>query len=388
MGEATMGERVAKLREARGLTGVQLAHALGLTKQQVSKIESGARKVDVSEVAEIADVLGVTVGELLGTARSRSLGLAARVMTMPTDGADVDARRRLRQFLEADSVLAATCGLRPSVPSPAGAQVFERARSDELDRAGGSASRAGERLAEVVRAELGLGRAPVADIAELAEAHFGLDVGVWPVGGTVSGLCAHGDDIAMVLVSSSFSAGHERFTAAHEVAHHLLGDPREVVIETNLYDTSTPAEVRANAFAAALLLPPDGVRESVLGRPVDAEVLGGLLRHFKVSYQALIHRLRALRVLSPTDAERWLADTPTRVLRAAGDSNPRQLTDPTVARRVPTRLWRAALDGYQTGKVGIGVLAGLVDSDAEDLYGQLVADGIVPPAVVDELADV
>lgn len=388
MGTAELGARVAKLREVRGLTGAQLGEALGLTKSQISKIESGLRRVDVSELAVMADVLGVTLGDLLGTQRSRSLALAARVMAQPAAGADLDARRRLRQLLEADSVLSSTCGLQPAAPSLAGASIVKAIETGGVGRPGASAKHTGDRLAALVRDGLGLGRGPVADLAELAERHFGVDMALWPVGQVVSGLCAHGDGVATVLVNSDFSSGHERFTAAHELAHHLLGDPREVVIEAELYDTSSPIESRANAFAAAFLLPEDGVRELVDGRSVDAKVLGELLRHFRSSYQALVNRLRTLRILSPTKAEAWLHESVTAVLRAAGDSNPQDLTGATGARRIPTRLWRSALEGYVDGRVGIGVLAGLADTEAETLYMQLSGDGIVPPAIDDELADV
>lgn len=388
MNAAELGARVAKLREARGLTGSQLGVALGLTKSQVSKIESGSRRLDVSELAEMADVLEVSLGELLGTPRGRGLALAARVMAQPSDGADLAPRRRLRQLLEADSVLSGICGLRPARPSEAGTAVLERTAAEGLGKAGGSARAGGERLARVVREELGLGRSPVSDIADLAERHFGVDVALWPVGEAVSGLCAHADGVATLLVNSEFSAGHERFTAAHELAHHLLADPREVVIEGDIYETSSPAEVRANEFAAAFLMPEEGMRELASGAPVDAEMLGEMLRHFRVSYKALLNRLRALNLVRASDAELWAAQSPTAVLRAAGDSNPRELTGPTFNKRVPTRLWRAALEGYQSGQVGIGVLAGLADTDAETLYTQLAADGISPPSVADDLADI
>ena len=47
MSEKSVGERIAALRAAPGLTGIQLGHALGLTKSQVSKIENGTRKLVV-----------------------------------------------------------------------------------------------------------------------------------------------------------------------------------------------------------------------------------------------------------------------------------------------------------------------------------------------------
>lgn len=177
----------------------------------------------------------------------------------------------------------------------------------------------GVRLAEIVREELGLGRAPIRDLPALVERHFGLGSVTWPVGKSVSGLCAHGADVALMLVSSSFPVGHQRFTAAHELAHHLVGDPREVIIESD-FAVSTPPERRANAFAATLLMPADGLREVAGGRPVDDVLLAELMREFGVSYTALLYRLAdpTARLISTAARDQWLQRVPTSVLRAAG----------------------------------------------------------------------
>jgi hypothetical protein len=223
----------------------------------------------------------------------------------------------------------------------------------------------------------------------LVERHFGLGAVTWPVGKTVSGLCAHGADVALMLVSSSFPVGHQRFTAAHELAHHLVGDPREVIIESDVFAVSTPPERRANAFAAALLMPPDGLREVAGGRPVDDVVLAELMREFGVSYTALLYRLadHTVRLMSTMVRDQLLHRAPTSVLRAAGDPAPGELTRPDEARRVPPRLLAAAQQGYQSGRVGLGVLAALLDEDADSLYTRLASDGIVPPATDDDMAD-
>jgi transcriptional regulator with XRE-family HTH domain len=61
-----LGERIAALRNARGLTQVQLADALGYSQQQVLSFEKGRRRVPVSALPELSRVLGVSVEELLG----------------------------------------------------------------------------------------------------------------------------------------------------------------------------------------------------------------------------------------------------------------------------------------------------------------------------------
>jgi Zn-dependent peptidase ImmA (M78 family)/transcriptional regulator with XRE-family HTH domain len=387
MSEKSVGERIAALRAVRGLTGEQLGHALGLTKSQVSKIENGARKLDISEVALVADALGVTLAEVLGIERKGSLALAARVMTVPGQDETAPARRRVRQVLEAEAALGDAVGLLPARPSAAGAAVLERVHVERLSAAVTVAG--GARLAEIVREQLGLGRAPIGDLPALVERHFGLGTIAWPVGKTVSGLCAHGADVALMLVSSSFPVGHQRFTAAHELAHHLLGDPREVIIESDIFAVSTPPERRANAFAAALLMPADGLREVASDRPVDDVVLAELMREFGVSYSALLYRLAdsAVRLMTTAARDSWLQRASTNVLRAAGDPAPAELTRPDETRRVPPRLLAAAQQGYQNGRVGLGLLAALLDEDADSLYTRLAGDGIMPPAVHDDVAE-
>lgn len=80
MGERSVGERIAALRTVRGLTGDQLGSTVGLTESQVSEVENGTRKLDVSELAVLADALGVTLAEILGVELGGIRALAARVM--------------------------------------------------------------------------------------------------------------------------------------------------------------------------------------------------------------------------------------------------------------------------------------------------------------------
>lgn len=385
-----IGTRIAALREARGMTGQELGDVLGLSRSQVSKIEHGTRRLEVGELAAVADALEVSLGEVLGVRRSGSLALAGRVMAAAQQGdsGTLPARRRVRQVLEAEATLADATGLTESRLTPSGREVVSKI-SDEGNPSGRPAWQDGEALASLVREGLHLGRAPIADVGDLAEQHFGLDVLAWPTGKAVSGLCAHGHGIAMMLVSTAFPRGHQRFTAAHELAHHLLRDPREIVLDSDLYDTSSPAEQRANAFAAAFLMPADGLRDVIADRPVDATAISVLMRHFGVSYSALLYRLasRTVGILSTQARDDWLQKTPSAVLHAAHDPAPEQLTHPDEAKRVPARLWRAAQAGYQNGRVGIGTLAALADEHPEELFTRLAADGIHPPAPDDDLAD-
>lgn len=388
MAESELGTRIAALREARGMTGEELGAALGVSRSQISKIEHGTRRLDVSEVALIADALEVSLAEVLGVERSGSLALAARVMAAPDEDDTLPSRRRMRQLLEAEANLVSTTGLPRSRPTPSGQSVLEMI-SDRGIPSSRIPWRDGEELAEIVRLGLGLGRAPIADVADLAEQHFGLDVLAWPTGKGVSGLCAHGQGVAMTLISTSFPRGHQRFTAAHELAHHLLRDPREIVIDSDLYNSTSPVEKRANAFAAGLLMPADGLRDVVADRSISDAVIVELMRHFGVSFSALLYRLASSSVnqLSARERDAWLRKPVSSVLRAANDPAPEELITPSESRRIPSRLWRAAQAGYQSGRVGIGTLAALADEDAEQLFLRLAANDVRPPMPTDDLRD-
>lgn len=68
---AALGQRVADLRQARGMTQSELAQALGLRQQVVATYELATRRLPASLLVPIAELFGVTIEELLGTQPAR-----------------------------------------------------------------------------------------------------------------------------------------------------------------------------------------------------------------------------------------------------------------------------------------------------------------------------
>lgn len=62
-----LGERIAALRKARGLTQVQLAELLDVSQQQVVSFEKGRRRVPVSTLPTLSKALGVSIEELVAS---------------------------------------------------------------------------------------------------------------------------------------------------------------------------------------------------------------------------------------------------------------------------------------------------------------------------------
>jgi transcriptional regulator with XRE-family HTH domain len=57
--------RIAEVRERRGLKQVQLAESMGISRGQLANMESGTRKVDLPQLRQIARILDCSVADLL-----------------------------------------------------------------------------------------------------------------------------------------------------------------------------------------------------------------------------------------------------------------------------------------------------------------------------------
>ena len=61
-----LGERIATLRKARGITQVQLAETLGVSQQTIQAYEVGRRRIQVSTLPIVARTLTVSLEALFG----------------------------------------------------------------------------------------------------------------------------------------------------------------------------------------------------------------------------------------------------------------------------------------------------------------------------------
>lgn len=65
MDNEKMAQFIAELRKSKGLTQKEIAEQLGITDKAVSKWERGLSCPDISLLATLSDILGITTGELL-----------------------------------------------------------------------------------------------------------------------------------------------------------------------------------------------------------------------------------------------------------------------------------------------------------------------------------
>jgi transcriptional regulator with XRE-family HTH domain len=63
-----LGARVAEQRKAANITQIQMAEKLGVSQQTINSYEVGRRRIPVSTLPLLAQILSVTIDELLGEA--------------------------------------------------------------------------------------------------------------------------------------------------------------------------------------------------------------------------------------------------------------------------------------------------------------------------------
>ncbi len=130
-----------------------------------------------------------------------------------------------------------------------------------------------------------------------------------PLGDDLSGMAFIKDGVRIIGVNALHHPNRQRFTIAHELAHHEL-HPEELSKAVHVDksfrvmmrdDVAAQGidqfEIEANAFAAELLMPHDFLKEVVDAEGLDLdddERLEALARKFRVSTSALRYRLGGL----------------------------------------------------------------------------------------------
>ena len=326
MNAKDLGRRLRSAREARGLSQQAVAHALSLSRTAVTQLEAGSRSVSTLELTRLAELYLQPVADLLHEGsgdedRDVLVALHRLAPGLEDDPGTREQVARCVQLCREGVALERLLGTEPRSGPP----NYEM----RLPRSSGEAVAQGEEAAEQERRRLGIASAPIADVSELIASQ-----GIWASGVTLpdrmSGLFLRHPSIGLaILVNSLHPKGRKRFSYAHEYAHALLDRNGKITISST-DNSSEMVEKRANAFAAAFLMPRGGIRASLrnldkglpsrrdhaifdaaTGGLIEAEQraparsqritykdIALLAHHFGVSYQATVYRLRSLRYIS------------------------------------------------------------------------------------------
>jgi len=198
------------------------------------------------------------------------------------------------------------------------------------------AIRQGTSVADHERRRLGIGDTPVSNIIELLEAQ-GVRTALIDLPNDVSGLTLLDREVGpFVAVNEHEHLLRRNFSFAHEYAHVLLDRDAQGMISRDSKHNDL-AEVRANSFAANLLMPENGVRQflSTLGKGSDSRLFAEaptdsgaisieargnstaldvqlhdvvlLAHHFGVSRSVALYRLRNLKIINERELQALMA---------------------------------------------------------------------------------
>jgi Zn-dependent peptidase ImmA (M78 family)/transcriptional regulator with XRE-family HTH domain len=352
-------ERVRELISASGLSQRAFAEQVGLDTTKLSKSLTGSRRFSSLELARIADVSSVSVDWLITgsdpelTVAARSTGGSARVA--------VQAAERLSTVRDDMAHL--------GFPQPW--------RPVRWTRSSKSPAAQGAELARLAQARLTEQAVSTAndDLAGALETAFGVDVAVLDLGPTFDGLSVSSVTTKLILVGTSTVPARQRFTMAHELAHLLAGDDGQLHVDADIYAAEyrhDPIEQRANAFAAALLMPPEALRAAIQGGELTRASFATLTVELGVSPSSLAYRLQALRIIDASTCEhlRSITGMDAANLAGEGDTYPLRVAAANSVRQ-PGLLVRDTYAAYREGETTLRPYANLIGVDADKLRESL-----------------
>lgn len=329
-----LAQRLRKAREERGLSQQLVAAELDLPRTAITQIEAGNRAVSTFELTQLAKLYRRAISYFFEDNLETEEELEVLLYRAePSLSETPKIKQQLSHYvalcykgITLEKMLGREFRLGPptyGLPTPHNK---------------GDAVKQGELIAEQERKRLGIGAIPIADIVDLI-ASQGIWVSSTNLPDTMSGLFLnHSKTGLIILVNAAHVIARKRFSYAHEYAHALLDRDGSVRV-SSARNHAELIEIRANAFAAAFLMPADSMleilrtlnkgqysrqgqvvfnvvtdskietenRSSPYSQDITYQDVATIAHHFGVSYQAAIYRLRSLRYISQQECENLVA---------------------------------------------------------------------------------
>ncbi len=355
----TTADRVRKLIGELGMPQSAFAERVGLEPTKLSKSLNGVRRFSSLDLAMIGEFGHVTVDWLLtgeevasataarasvGSSTAQALALAQDYSTMRSDLASLGYEQHWR-LPEPVALSGTWIGQ---------GRALAAAASEMIERAGLSAT---DNLPEVV------------------EAVFGIDVAVQELGDGFDGLAVATSTARLILVDATPISARQRFTIAHELGHLLASDDQHLHEDPDIFSASSrrgESEVRANAFASALLMPEALMKERLAEGNVVVPTLCALAGELRVSPSALAIRLEGLALIDQEMGERLRGVTAKEAARIAGRSAGfAQASAASMTPRPPASLLSDAFSAFENGDVTLRLYARLLGVETSVLRQQL-----------------
>lgn len=374
--DATIGARLQAARRAIGLTQTDVGKQLGMVTSTVSAIESGKRSVSGTELYEFARIYGRPLAYFFSSQPPAESAGFQYLFRQANEGI-VDRPNIVKlEQLAADYQLLEDLVQAEPLPLPPDYSAF-----------GFSTAEDAERLAEMERSRLGLGDAPIKDLADLLDERAGVRTFMLPVdNGRWSGLAVRDQrGRPCVAVNSKEESYRRNYDLAHEYGHvlvHLGRDNRpdaHVDGDQERAGRSTADERFVDTFASSFLMPRRAVLDQLErtlrmnGGQFTDEDLVRMALYFGVSGQAASLRLVSLRRLSRQMHEQYWQQAST--FKALAEMLGYTVEDPgSFWHRpvvLPKRFRYLALKAYEREIISVAKLAEFLREDVFELRARL-----------------
>jgi len=329
-----IGENLRRARQSLRLSQTTVATHLGLSRQAVSAAESGKRAITVNELLKLSDLYRLPPETFLRARTKPSQDDFHRVQrranasgAKPLDDHDVFEIAAFMDALRADAdrrqTLAKSVGNLPAVVG----------RFEQLHK-----------IAYRVRSLSGLTEPPINVYKALSDTEIRIRMtSLNTISGAFIPAAAH--RCAGVLINASQPPDRQRFSAAHELGHCVLGHAgsgtEEIV--SPLGRRFGAREVEADSFASELLMPVNLLTKEISHLPVSGS-LGALVYsladRFLVSFQAMIYRLANVSAITLSQKEELLKMRPSEIeAQLTLKKGPKKRFDPRILRDICGKIF-------------------------------------------------
>lgn len=349
-----LGRRLQEARKACGRTQQDAAEHLGVARTTITAIEKGERRIQPSELTQLAALYGRSVGELLRRGEPTEAFAVQLRATLPANAQAESAigpftwefQRLCEDYLELERL----CGA-----------PLRRRYPPQYQIDGVAPETAAEDVASAERNRLGLGDGPILNLRDLLENDVGLRIFYLVLPSNVAAMFAYTEQLGgCIAVNRRHPEDRRRMSLGHDYAHFLTKRYLPEVAYLGRYHRQPEQERFADAFARVFLMPAAGLsrrfhelRRSRNGRVTPAD-LCTLAHYYFVSVQALTLRLEELRLL-PSGTWDRLEQADFRVREAQAIL---QLPDRPVADGLlPMRYLYLAAEAFQRADLSEGQFA-------------------------------
>jgi Zn-dependent peptidase ImmA (M78 family) len=374
--DAAIGARLQAARRAIGLTQTEVGKQMGMVTSTISAIEAGKRSVSGAELYQFAQLYKRPLTFFFSAEPPiESPGFQYLFRNANEGVLDRPSIVALEQLAADYQLLEELVNAEP-LPMPPDYSAFGFRTAEDADT-----------LAEMERSRLGLGDAPVKDLADLLDGKAGIRTFMLPVANQRwSGLVVRDQrGRPCIAVNSKEDSYRRNYDLAHEYGHGLVHLGREDRPQGHI-DTSPEPDGRnttderfVEAFAAAFLMPRRAVLDQLertlrasAGQFTDEDLVH-LAMHFGVSGQAMSLRLVSLRKLPRSVHDGYWRQAST--FKALAEMLGYQVEDPPSFWEAPVILPRRfrylALKAYERAIISVSKLAELLREDVFELRDKL-----------------